>query len=341
MKFRLFYIPACLFIFSFIVFGTMAAIYRYNIAHVANKAEENGWPLVAVHFSIKDAPLAIYTLDGSSANLYTGNIEHRGSFERMFFLDDGALYVAGGSQSNFYRFCFPNYKSSRLSPHLITNPFGLGSSYIGYGENFRVYYDFTNPPKMAFTDLVSGELTELKLRSEPPWMVNAGEFRDIRLFVWRTPYYLFVAVTKLGGEYGDFGQEPHHPAEFWKYDMQSGEWSHIIDGDAHQLFDVDPDGKFVSLKLYGGSLIVIDIDSRDVILELPEGSLPSLGRRWFGCVGTIKDEKSGSRGIILFDMENSWERYEIKLPLLQWQAATINFALFEPPPDGLAGMGNK
>jgi len=40
-------------------------------------------------------------------------------------------------------------------------------------------------------------------------------------------------------------------------------------------------------------------------------------------------------------MENSWERYEIKLPLLQWQAATINFALFEPPPDGLAGMGNK
>jgi len=336
VKFKLFYIPFIVFLISLAIFGTRTAIYRCNIARVINKAGKNGWPiLVCSGTDRRHEALAVYTLDGSSAPLITSNINSYDLYGEKFFDSDGTFYIA---ERYVYRFRFPACIStrSRISHwDTFVNLYKPYSTHIGYGKASWVIYDFTTPLEFKFVDMVSSDVAIFPLKNAPPWAEAAKDSYEVRFFVRQTRDYLFTTETHLDVEKRDAGLEPYHTVELWKYNIQSGEWSHIIDGGSDVRFDVDSDGNYACLQLSTHSLKFIDLTSGDVFMELEPSRNPFFGKRWFMCNSFIIDRNSRSFPLVLFDLENNWEKYVVNI------GSGFSYALYEPPPDGLAGMGDR
>jgi len=128
------------------------------------------------------------------------------------------------------------------------------------------------------------------------------------------------------------------PADLYRYDIDKGEWEHIITVDNVDAITCNPSGKYVATWGGGrnGTINIIDIQNQAIVASVI-GEQPRLSDRWAYYLineqGQAPLTGRGKAKLIVLEITNDWKRNEIET-----EEYWGTLAIYEPPPNGLEGM---
>ncbi len=339
-------IPILIFLISLSLSAYKVISYKVGIKSVINTAGENGWPVIAVTKGYDNPSLWLMTLDVKPVSLFThGCIE---DYENIFFNKSGNLCLHNNRNTQYRFFEFPDYNSQSCKPMYPGLSQYSSRDIIYNGMSGGVYV--IDPSSLfsrevVLVDITSGVINEFEFTQEPPWEQDAKVSSNPGIMYQVVRDYLFIVENSTNTEVPDPNYPDIRTQSIWRYQISNDSWKHIADcGERARSFSTAPDGSVVGLTSKHGLLYYytefFDCETGDLIMSEDNCKEPRIGKRWAACKGNLQN--GITYGAILFDMDDNWERYEI-----DWSTNDNGFltysihAIYEPPPDGLAGMGDE
>jgi len=353
MKWRRYIVFMCIFSISLLGASLLNRWQTEKIRDIINQAGKNGHPIFVVS--------AIIGLDPCKAVTSTDSDMVPLSFYSQFYLESTGFYPDGtffieqdifNSEKAFTNyFVFPKRHPVRRLKTISTGPknSSLFSSLIGSGKSSgRFEINFQNLDEIYIFDKVTLENTRFDVGSDPPWSLEeANPDEKWGLWVSSDNRVIFGA---------GFNQVNPGPVEVWRFDIAAMDWSSI---GVHEVFEgiectAGPNGDIIAyyksnpalsgtstpytatipLTPGGMDLVFIDGHTGDELKTVRSGGYPQIGKKWVSCV-----DYSGMGSypygltITLFDLQNGWARQTLKIPIFLQVCD-----MYEPPPNGLAGM---
>ncbi len=327
-------IPIVAFLVSLLIGWGLAGSQRRAIADVINTAGRNGWPiLVTNHPMAKDCSLKLYTLNGESAGFSPRCREL--ALNPMYFMADGRFRAwrrgPGRDVEDFFEVVFPNVNGHSVPIPDRTPPFGFPTDrYKVACVGHRIIW--WSASMIAIEDTESGELTVKNLGGNSPWAEREVVVPAAHFSISPEGILLIIAYNDLVDD---------GPQETWLYDLPVDNWRRVETSTGVSQSVIGAGGSVIGLSEWESpsdySVVFLDGATLDALVTIDKGKHPVVGRRWAGC---MKGEFLGDNTIVMFDMEDNWKRYEFALPNDLFLKVAGGLALYEPPPNGLAGMGD-
>ncbi len=337
---RLYIIPVLVLIVCNVIFGLISSAHRSTIREMVDTAGRNGEPII-VSTDFNTPKLTWFNISSFQQDPVPLFPDDLTLLSTTLFDNDGTLYFFTynnySSMNSATATQLPDYRSievqresppdfSRL-PALVRSMFMPWSSrwavsdLVSDGESSTLYY----------TDLVTGEQSIRTLTGTLPW-----EEEDSKLSPFILGYISldFNALIAILGETGSAD-----PEVFYRYDFDTSIWSFVTETELYGPMDtfVNPDASMIAIikqPVQGSQFNTRDVyfidgyTGEEYAME-PAAGYPVVGRRWAACTSEVT---FGNYKVIMFDMENNWERREI--PSIN----SMRINLFEPPADGIDGM---
>ena len=350
-------IVAILILFAVIIFVLVKVTDHNNsleVERIINDAGRNGEPVfVASYINLTGSKLyGVYSIHNDVAGI-------NGTSLNKFFTDDGTLYHVewagdGNTQYVGTEYMIPGWplKSGRF-PHMRIRDTNLPSFEVQEISNTTELLDEDISPNGRFrsrmfethleiVDFTSGDIFETELDTGAPW--NSEDIPDVDSYFTSISNDGIYMLLRAHNDNSEFFM----PA--WKFTIESDEWvllGEFYTGIHERLDRISEGGRFVAIveadREMTTNLKVIDTEIGDEVFNTMGAEYPQIGRRWFCCLVTHRNEFAEIRA---YDMENDWKQYSIPLRDDSFFAsATENqltfpfpIAMYEPPPDGLDGM---
>lgn len=334
MKYRRIIIPLAIFVISLSISGYAAFKFRHNISRVVNTAKENGWPIIVANSVNENFKLAVYTLEGPGALLVTEST--RKDIYGYFFDDEGILHYLTYDPEIRYFVELPDYRPNPNFKKLDLLPSGYKQS-LGNIVNFGMFqWDLPSSNRdlelnpLRITNAMTGKSTEIIFDIDPPWLTSSMDLRQLN-HAWTNQETLFVLETVSNPESATSDGRMLRTGSLWRYEIASGEWTHIYDTGHWPEIYIGPEGNTVGISFNVGNhsrvTYFIDGVSGDILHTVDNSLTPYVGKRWVACFSWT----DGDRIVILLDMENDWEKHDIHLLRGKYFLHQLGgIALYEP-----------
>ncbi len=118
----------------------------------------------------------------------------------------------------------------------------------------------------------------------------------------------------------------------WKYDIQEGVWTNIIEEQNGYILNVGPEAKIIGLGNFRTSpeyTVFFDGLTGEAIHTVQNSTTSFIGERWIVCQPYPRKSD-----LIFIDMEDNWKEYRITLPTDN----VLRMAVYIPPPGGIEEM---
>jgi hypothetical protein len=329
---RYFILLAVYYILSLSV-GTLAHFHRISIRNAINNAGRNGEPIVASSNGNWLFPARLFTLNRSPIIIQP---DLALSYECFFFEKEGALDIFPAREKEYFsheHIIFPNFNSITIDVTEVVenNPKSPITGMVFYGGLSCFDACITNDA-MHLTDRITGDHNDIEFKSAPPWVLESDFYQYPGGCNISPDLDVFIAVlTTASGP---------TIKPVWRYNIQEGVWAKICDLKVSypSLLSVGPGGDIFAVTI--DSLVsspastlpcdIVFLDGRTGIElhRVPNSGYAQIGKRW----AAITSWSGMASSITLLDIENNWQATSLGPSL------PCNFALYEPPPNGLDGM---
>lgn len=342
MRFHRYMLVVAVFVLVVVVLAFVSASHRNRIRTLINTAGRDGKPIIVITHGEFPwlTPLRLFSPEHRPIGFGT---TFMGASWPKYFSDDGTLILLGselgGRSGSISQARFPDHRlhpAEERFPQLLDRPMPTsGPPHLSQNLTWKVEF---HSNFITLKDLTSGEITNLHPTNEPPWELSdplAGT--DYEAFISPEGEVVFVIQSTEGSGLPDL---------IWRYDIEEDNWTKLAKAnlDRTRGLTVGPDGRYIAVRMQAQGLsqssyyAFLDGVTGEELASERDVNLPVIGRRWAACI-TARSSQPGS--IILFDMENGWERSTMDLEHRSpyWrQTSSGSIAMYEPPPNGLDGM---